>query len=77
MIVRASSIASGSIATMTAVGAVGLQHRADDPAEHRLAGDVDKAFVGDAAGLSERIEIAAAGGQDEDVGALRGHCGPS
>ena len=59
------------------VGAVGVQHRADDPAEHRLAGNVDEAFVTDAARLGERIEIAPAGGEDEDVGARTAHRGLS
>ncbi len=56
---------SGSIATMVRPTRPLVHHRLDDAAEHRLAGDVDEAFVGDAAGLGQRIEIAAARRQHE------------
>ena len=51
---------SGSIATIVRPTRGARHHRLDDAAQHRLAGNVDEAFVGDAAGLRQRIEIAAA-----------------
>ena len=50
-------------------------HRLDHAGEHRPAGNVDEAFVGDAAGLRERIEVAAARGEHEGGVAGVAHSG--